>query len=235
MKTILIIGAGRSTSAMINYLEKQAFNYHWKIVVADKETEHLKNIVNDIVSVTNFDVKDDLCREDEIKRADLVISMLPVRFHKFVAKTCLKFSKNLLTASYEPADWKDFSNELEEKGLLFLNEMGVDPGLDHMSAKKIIDRLKNQGHELLCFETFTGGLVAPESDNNPWNYKISWNPRNVVLAGQGGPAKFRQEGKYKYIPYNRLFRRTELIEIKGFGKFEGYANRDSLKYINKYN
>ncbi|MBN2773028.1 MAG: saccharopine dehydrogenase NADP-binding domain-containing protein [Prolixibacteraceae bacterium] len=235
MKRILIIGAGRSTSAMIDYLEKQARKYSWNIVVADKNTEHLTHKVNEIISLSNFDIKDDLCREDEIKRADLVISMLPVRFHKFAAITCLKFSKSLLTASYEPAEWKEFEAELDEKGLLFLNEMGVDPGLDHMSAMKVINRLKAEGHELLGFETFTGGLVAPESDDNPWKYKISWNPRNVVLAGQDGPAKFRQEGKYKYIPYNRLFRRTEIIEIEGFGKFEGYANRDSLKYIEKYN
>ena len=113
--------------------------------------------------------------------------------------------------------------------------MGVDPGIDHMSAMRVINRIREQGHELLCFETFTGGLIAPESDNNPWNYKITWNPRNVVLAGQGGPARFIQEGTYKYIPYHRLFRRTEIIDIEGYGKFEGYANRDSLKYIEKYN
>ncbi len=235
MKTILIIGAGKSTSALIDYLGNQAIQNNWKIVVADKETAHLEAITNDRISVTGFDVKDDLCRENEIKNADLVISMMPVRFHKFVAQSCLKYAKNLLTASYEPADWKDIEPELTKKGILFLSEMGVDPGLDHMSAMQIIDRLKKQRHELLCFETFTGGLVAPESDDNPWHYKFSWNPRNVVLAGQDGPARFRQEGKYKYIPYNRLFRRTELIEIEGFGKFEGYANRDSLKYIDKYN
>jgi saccharopine dehydrogenase (NAD+, L-glutamate forming) len=112
--------------------------------------------------------------------------------------------------------------------------MGVDPGIDHMSAMRGIDRIREQGHELLCFESFTGGLIAPESDNNPWHYKITWNPRNVVLAGQGGPARFIQEGTYKYIPYHRLFRRTEVIDIEDFGKFEGYANRDSLKYIERY-
>jgi len=110
----------------------------------------------------------------------------------------------------------------------------VDPGIDHLSAMRVINRIRSEGHELQCFETFTGGLVAPESDNNPWHYKITWNPRNVVLAGQGGPARFIQEGTYKYIPYHRLFRRTEVIDIEDFGKFEGYANRDSLKYIEKY-
>ena len=141
----------------------------------------------------------------------------------------------MLTASYETKEIKAFEDEVNRKGLFFLNECGLDPGLDHMSAMKLIDRIKGQGHELLGFESFTGGLVAPESDDNPWHYKFSWNPRNVIVAGQEGPAKFIQNGKYKYIPYHRLFRRTELIDIEGYGQFEGYANRDSLKYIEKYN
>ena len=130
---------------------------------------------------------------------------------------------------------KKMRNEVKANNILFLNEMGLDPGLDHMSAMQILDRIRSAGHELLGFESFTGGLVAPESDNNPWHYKLSWNPANVVRAGQEGPAKFIQEGKYKYIPYNRLFRRIEIIEIDKYGKFEGYANRDSIKYIEKYN
>jgi len=161
--------------------------------------------------------------------------MLPARLHQVVALACLKFGKSLLTASYVSDELNDLDAEVKAKGLLFLNEMGVDPGIDHMSAMRLIDRVKHEGHAITDFESFTGGLVAPESDNNPWNYKFTWNPRNVVVAGQGGPAKFLQEGKYKYIPYNRLFRRTEVIDIEGFGKFEGYANRDSLKYIDKYN
>jgi saccharopine dehydrogenase-like NADP-dependent oxidoreductase len=99
---------------------------------------------------------------------------------------------------------------------------------------QVLDRIRDKGGEILLFESFTGGLVAPESDNNLWNYKFTWNPRNVVVAGQGGAAKFLQEGAYKYIPYNRLFRRTEFLEIDGYGRFEAYANRDSLKYQNVY-
>ncbi|HJX72501.1 MAG TPA: saccharopine dehydrogenase C-terminal domain-containing protein, partial [Bacteroidales bacterium] len=139
------------------------------------------------------------------------------------------------TASYVSQEISDMETNVKSQGILFLNEMGVDPGIDHMSAMQAIDRIKEQGHELLCFETFTGGLIAPESDNNPWHYKITWNPRNIVLSGQEGPACFIQEGTFKYIPYHRLFRRTEVIDIEGYGKFEGYANRDSLKYIDKYN
>jgi saccharopine dehydrogenase-like NADP-dependent oxidoreductase len=115
-----------------------------------------------------------------------------------------------------------------------MNEIGLDPGIDHMSAMKIIDDIREQGGKIILFESFCGGLVAPESDNNLWNYKFTWNPRNVVLAGQGGTAKFLHEGNYKYIPYNMLFRRTEFMEVEGYGRFEGYANRDSLKYRSVY-
>lgn len=126
------------------------------------------------------------------------------------------------------------NNKAIQKGLVFMNEIGVDPGIDHMSAMQVIDRIRSKGGKMLLFESFTGGLVAPESDTNLWNYKFTWNPRNVVLAGQGGAAKFIQENTYKYIPYHRLFRRTEFLDVDGFGRFEAYANRDSLKYQNVY-
>ena len=232
MQNILIFGAGRSSKSLIRYLADQAQQQKWKIRIADLQVD--EKISTPEIEYSVLNIRDEFARDAEVRTADLVISMLPARFHKLVAQSCLKFSKNLLTASYETPEMKAFEKEVEEKGLFFLNECGLDPGLDHMSAMKMIDEIKSQGNELLCFESFTGGLVAPESDNNPWNYKFSWNPRNVVLAGQGGPAQFIQNGKIKYIPYNRLFRRTELIDLKKYGMFEGYANRDSLKYIDQY-
>ncbi len=233
MKKILIIGAGRSSKILISYLKEHASQFKWKIRVADIQFKEVDQQNGIDYTVINF--QDEKERNEAIQNADLVISMLPARFHILVAKSCLKFSKNLLTASYESPEMKALEKEVKQKGLFFLNECGLDPGLDHMSAMKIINRIKNNGGKLLSFESFTGGLVASESDNNPWHYKFSWNPRNVVLAGQEGPAKFIQNGKYKYIPYSRLFRRTESIEIENYGWFEGYANRDSLKYIEKYN
>jgi saccharopine dehydrogenase-like NADP-dependent oxidoreductase len=137
---------------------------------------------------------------------------------------------NVITPSYVSEEMKELDGAAREAGVIIMNEIGVDPGIDHMSAKKILDEIAKKNGAIEYFESFTGGLVAPESDDNPWNYKFTWNPRNVVLAGQGGTAKFIQQGKYKYIPYNKLFRRTEIIEVEGHGKFEGYANRDSLKY-----
>jgi saccharopine dehydrogenase (NAD+, L-glutamate forming) len=233
MKNILIFGAGRSSHALIQYLTEHAQQHNWKITVVDSGEKYKGE--NAAVDYRQVNVTDEPVRDREVSEADLVISMLPARFHPLVALSCVKFSKNLFTASYESKELKTFEDEVNRKGLFFLNECGLDPGLDHMSAMKLIDRIKVEGHDLQSFESFTGGLVAPESDNNPWHYKFSWNPRNVVLAGQDGPAKFIQNGKYKYIPYNRLFRRTELIDIENYGLFEGYANRDSLKYIEKYN
>jgi saccharopine dehydrogenase-like NADP-dependent oxidoreductase len=233
MKNILIFGAGRSSHTLIQYLTEHARQFGWKITVADSGEKYAGE--NAEVHYRQVNVTDEPARDREVSEADLVISMLPARFHPLVAQSCVKFSKNLFTASYESKELKAFEDEVNQKRLFFLNECGLDPGLDHMSAMKLIDRIKVEGHDLQSFESFTGGLVAPESDNNPWHYKFSWNPRNVVLAGQDGPAKFIQNGKYKYIPYNRLFRRTELIDIENYGLFEGYANRDSLKYIEKYN
>lgn len=234
MKTIVIFGAGRSSSSLISYMVDTSAQNGWKLIIADQVVSHLQHKFSGLIEIISADITDGEVRDQLVSKADLVISLLPVKLHLLVARSCLQFSKNFLTASYVSSDMKLLEPEIKKRGLLFLNEMGLDPGIDHMSAMRVIDRIKGEGHELLCFESFTGGLVAPESDDNPWNYKFSWNPRNVVLAGQEGPAKFRQEGKYKYIPYNRLFRRTELIEIENFGKFEGYANRDSLKYVEQY-
>ena len=235
MKRILIIGAGRSSSTLIRYLEENSRKYGWEISVGDHDLQNAQARVSVASRAIALDVFDEKLLDEEIRNADVVVSMLPARFHPLVALACLKYSKSMLTASYVSSEIAEMEVRVKSQGIIFLNEMGVDPGIDHMSAMRVINRIREAAHELLCFETFTGGLIAPESDNNPWHYKITWNPRNVVLAGQGGPARFIQEGTYKYIPYHRLFRRTEVIDIEGYGKFEGYANRDSLKYIEKYN
>src|SRR5512133_501960 len=234
MKNIFILGAGRSTSVLFEYLKKHAARYNWQITIADRIFQEEKKSES-FLRTMPMDVFDEEALNNEVSKADLVISMLPAMFHPVVARSCLKYRRSMLTASYVSQEMSEMDAQVKSQGLLFLNEMGVDPGIDHMSAMRVINRIRSEGHQLLCFETFTGGLIAPECDNNPWHYKITWNPRNVVLAGQGGPARFIQEGRYKNIPYHRLFRRTEVIDIEGYGKFEGYANRDSLKYIEKYN
>jgi saccharopine dehydrogenase-like NADP-dependent oxidoreductase len=237
MKTILVIGAGLSSSSLIRYFLENAEQENWEVRVVDQDLELVKRKIggHSRAVALSFNALDPAERRPEIAKADLVISMLPAQFHIEVALDCIELKTNLITPSYVSAEMKKLSDEAEKAGIIILNEIGVDPGIDHMSAKKIIDEIESKGGELTIFESFTGGLIAPESDDNPWNYKFTWNPRNVVLAGQGGAAKFIQEGKYKYIPYNKLFRRTEIIEIEGLGKFEGYANRDSLSYRSVYN
>lgn len=236
MGNILVIGSGRSTYSLIKYLKEYTESNGGLLTVVDKEitgiskhflpTEHLRLKTTDILNEDE--------REAEISNADIVVSMLPASMHTLVAKSCIKHKKNMVTASYISKELKELEPEVKAAGITIINEIGVDPGIDHLSAKKVIDELKSKQQELIGFETFTGGLVSPEFDNNPWNYKFTWNPQNVVTAGQGGAVKFIQEGTYKYIPYHKLFRRTELIDIEGYGKFEGYANRDSLKYRSVY-
>lgn len=236
MRKILILGAGRSSSSLIKYLLEKSLEENLKIILADLSLENAlaKTQNHPNAQAIALDINNNFQRQEIIKSVDLVISMLPAFMHLDVAKDCLAFDKNLVTASYISPEMNALHNEVKEKGLIFLNECGLDPGIDHMSAIKVIDEIKESGGKMLLFESFCGGLVAPESDNNLWNYKFTWAPRNVVLAGQGGVSKFIQEGKYKYIPYQKLFRRTEFMEIEGFGKFEGYANRDSLKYRSIY-
>ena len=236
MKNILIIGAGKSSSALIKYLLNKIEEESLFLTIGDIATENaeklLKNHKNTKAII--LDVFDKKQREEQIVKADIVISMLPARFHLDVAKDCITFGKHMVTASYVSDEMKALDSLAKEKGLVFMNEIGLDPGIDHMSAMQVIDKIKDAGGKMLLFESFCGGIVAPESDTNLWNYKFTWNPRNVVLAGQGGAAMFIQEGTYKYIPYNKLFRRSEFLEVNGSGKFEAIANRDSLKYRSVY-
>ena len=236
MRKILVIGSGKSTSYLIKYLLDKSETEKLFITIGDIDIKHANHLIKDHKNAKAIllDVFDTNSRSKAIKDADIIISMLPARFHIDVAKDCILYGKNMVTASYISPEMEPLNQEAITKGLIFMNEIGVDPGIDHMSAMQVIDRIRAKGGKLILFESFTGGLVAPESDNNLWNYKFTWNPRNVVVAGQGGAAKFLQEGTFKYIPYHRLFRRTEFLEIDGFGRFEVYANRDSLKYQSVY-
>lgn len=235
-RKILIIGAGRSASSLIKYLLDKSDKENLEVIIADISLENANKLAKNHPNSTTItlDIFNEEQRKSEIQKSDIVVSMLPASLHMEVAKDCLFYRKNLVTASYISKELKALHGEVVKKGLIFMNEIGLDPGIDHMSAMQVIDRIKNMGGKVILFESFTGGLVAPESDTNLWNYKFTWNPRNVVLAGQGGVAKFIQEGKYKYIPYHQLFRRTEFLEIEGYGRFEAMANRDSLNYRDIY-
>lgn len=236
MRNILVIGAGKSSSFLLKYLLDKAETESLYITVGDINIDNTKSLIGNSPNAKAIllDIFDKTSRTEAVKNSNIVVSMLPARFHIEVAKDCIQFGKHMVTASYVSKEMQALHDDAIAKGLVLMNEIGVDPGIDHMSAMQVIDGIRAKGGKMILFESFTGGLVAPESDNNLWNYKFTWNPRNVVVAGQGSAAKFLQENAYKYIPYHRLFRRTEFLDIEGFGRFEAYANRDSLKYQSVY-
>lgn len=235
MKHILVIGAGRSSSYLIDYLINHSETENWFVTVADMDEKlaYSRTKGRPKSACISFNVFNEAQRRDEISKADLVISMLPASMHGDVAKDCLQLNKHLATASYVSAEMRELHNEAKQKKLIFMNEVGLDPGIDHASAMKIIDEVHEQGGKIKIFKSYCGGLVAPESNDNPWGYKFSWNPRNVVVAGQS-TALFRLQGKQSFIPPSRIFSQIEKVNIDSCGSFDGYANRDSLSYIEPY-
>ena len=235
MKRILVVGAGLSATSLIEYLLNKSEENDWDVVVADYDFNLAQQKINNHSRgiAIHFDVFDVEQRNDAIRQADIVVSMLPASMHVLLAEDCVIQGVNMITASYVSDKIKALDERAKEKGVLLLNEIGLDPGIDHLSAKNIIDDIQAKGGEITLFKSFCGGLVAPEYDDNPWNYKFTWNPRNVVLAGKG-TAQFIRNNQPKFIAYNKLFRRTELIEVLNEGQFEGYANRDSLSYREIY-
>jgi saccharopine dehydrogenase-like NADP-dependent oxidoreductase len=236
MRKILLIGAGRSSSYLIKYFLDHASKENWSLTVADVSEDAAKSRIGNHPAATGigFDINNEEQRRRRIGEADLVVSMLPANMHFPVALECLRQKKSLVTASYVSQEMQEINNEVTAAGLLFMNECGLDPGIDHMSAMEVIDDIHSKGGSIHSFRSYTGGLVAPESNDNPWGYKFSWNPRNVILAGQG-TAKYIENGNYKYIPYNRLFMDIQKISVDDQGEYDGYANRDSLSYRKLYN
>lgn len=236
MKTILLFGSGRSATSLIKYLIDRTKELQYTLLIADQSIDSIQQKIANNPNTKAFalDIHNEEERANLIQQADVVISMMPAFLHPIIAKDCLKYKKHLVTASYISKELTEMNEEVKANGLVFMNECGLDPGIDHMSAMKVLDEIREKGGNPVHFESFCGGLVAPESDDNVWNYKFSWNPRNVVVAGQGGAAKFLQQGTYKYIPYHRLFKRTEFLDVEGYGRFEAYANRDSLSYREAY-
>jgi saccharopine dehydrogenase-like NADP-dependent oxidoreductase len=235
MKKVLLFGAGKSATVLIDYLLSNARQCQWKLTVVDANLQLVKDKLKDSVygQAASFDVMDYNSRHPFIQQSDIVISMLPPVLHREVAKDCLLFSKHLLTASYIDEDLRQIAPEIKEKNLLFLCEMGLDPGIDHMSAMKLVDEINARGGKITSFQSHCGGLVAPESDDNPWHYKISWNPRNIVLAGKAG-AHYRENGEEKRIRYENLFDPSNRVMVPGIGNLSWYANRDSLSYTSLY-
>jgi saccharopine dehydrogenase-like NADP-dependent oxidoreductase len=235
MQNILLFGAGKSATVLIGYLIKNSLEENWKLTVVDADLKLAQSKIGNAIraSAVSFDIRNADERIKHIKHADIVISLLPPALHYLVAQDCVNCNKNLLTASYVDENIQNLKPEIEKKKLLFLGEMGLDPGIDHMSAMKAIDSIIAKGGKIISFKSHCGGLVAPESDDNPWHYKISWNPRSVVLAGKAG-AHFKENGKEIKLPYEELFTAERMVEIPGIGTLSWYPNRDSLSYSEKY-
>lgn len=235
MKHILLFGAGKSATVLIDYLVENAITENWEIVIADADLKLAESKAGNFsfTKAVSFDINDEKERTKHIKHSHLVISMLPPSLHILVAKDCIRFRKNLLTASYADHEMNLLAADIEKNNLLFLCEMGLDPGIDHMSAMRIIDTIRDRGGKITSFKSHCGGLVAPESDDNPWHYKISWNSRNIVTAGKSG-AVFLEEGIEKKVEYADLFTTDRYVDIPDTGFFCWYPNRDSLNYISLY-
>jgi saccharopine dehydrogenase-like NADP-dependent oxidoreductase len=235
MKTILLFGAGKSATVLINYLLENSISENWKIVVVDADLKLAQSKIGGAKNALaiSFDINNSDERARHIRHADIIISLLPPSLHFEVAKDCVKHHKNLLTASYVDTELKKLVPEIEKNKLLFLCEMGLDPGIDHMSAMQLIDDIHSKGGKITSFKSHCGGLVAPESDDNPWHYKISWNPRNIIMAGKAG-AHFREDGKEIDLAYEELFIPDRMVNIPEIGFLSWYPNRDSLGYTPLY-
>ncbi len=235
MKKILLFGAGKSASCLIDYLVKESAVHDWRLTVADGNLAlaQSKTAGATHANAVAVQVENDGERRVLVQDADIVISLLPPALHFFVAKDCIEFGRNLLTASYVDEKIKKLGTEIKNKQLFFLCEMGLDPGIDHMSAMELIHRIREKGGKISSFRSHTGGLIAPESDDNPWHYKISWNPRNVVMAGAAG-AVYKEHNEIRNIPYASLFGDCGKVELPGTGVLAWYPNRDSLSYIPVY-
>lgn len=235
MKKIILFGAGKSATCLIDYLKEQCVKYDFQVTVidADYRTALFKVGNSNQVKADTFDINDEAAREKWIPGADLVISLLPPALHILVAKDCIRFKKPLLYASYISPEMRTLENDIKNAGVLFMGEMGLDPGIDHMSAMKMLDAVRAEGGKILSFKGYCGALMAPGSDDNPWKYKISWNPMNVVLAGKDG-ASYKEDGKTVEVPYEKLYEKDSTIDFHEIGKMAFYPNRDSLHYAALY-
>lgn len=235
MLTILVAGAGKSSIYLIHYLLTHAPRNKWKIVVADGDGNAIAEKINGspLAEAAVIDITSASEREPLVQRADIVISLMPPHLHIYLAKDCLKYKKNLITSSYISDEMREMDQAVKNAGLMFMCEMGLDPGIDHMTANKIIHSIQRVAGAITCFKSYCGGLIAPESDNNPWHYKFSWNPKNIITAGLGG-AKYLHNGKHVEMPYEKIFDHNKKIKVADLGMLAYYPNRDSLKYLDIY-
>lgn len=236
-KHILLFGAGKSASVLIDYLKQVCEQENWQATIVDFDKKVVEEKVGNhiLVKAQQLNISNEVeARNNLIAHADIVVSLLPPNLHYTIALDCLRLHKNLLTASYVDEQIQKHSQEIYKNGLLFLYEMGLDPGIDHLSAMQLIDNLKSKGAEITSFKSHCGGLVAPESNNNPWGYKISWNPKNVVMAGSAG-ALYQEKGSMvKLQNAHEVFKIEHSLSVNHHEEYGFYPNRDSLSYMETY-
>ena len=236
MRNILVIGAGRSSTSLINYLLEEAKNHQWFVTVADVDPEVALAKVDGHPNGrgTWLDVLKPNDRKDLMMRADVVVSLLPPQLHYRVARDCIQYNKHLVTSAYVNRDLYRLNPEVVNSPLYFMGNMGLDPAFEVMAGKKTVDEIITKGGKISSYRSFVGGLIAPESEgDNPWKYKFTWNPRNMIISGQG-ISQYQIRGKYKYMSYDRLFKNPVMIDVPELGEMESYANRDSLLFRKEY-
>jgi saccharopine dehydrogenase (NADP+, L-glutamate forming)/spermidine synthase len=232
MKKILILGAGLVAKPLVRYLLNQP---DFKVEVASRTVSKAVKLIDNHPDgeAKELNLKDEEGLKKEVAGSDLVISMVPYGFHPKVAKYCIDFGKHMVTTSYVSEVMQNLDDQAKRANILILNEVGLDPGIDHMEAMRIIHEVEEKGGKIQSFTSYCGGLPAPEANTNPFGYKFSWSPIGVLLAGKNS-AQYQKDSRQIFIPAEDLFKDPSLIDIEGLGEFEGYPNRNSLPYIQLY-
>jgi saccharopine dehydrogenase (NADP+, L-glutamate forming) len=232
MKKVLVLGAGLVSRPHVRYLLNVP---DLEVTVASRTVSKAEALIQDHPRgrALALNVDDETTLEELIRHTDLAVSMLPYVHHPKVAALCVRHGKHMVTTSYVKDAMRALDGAARERGVILMNEIGVDPGIDHMSAMKVIHDVERRGGKVTSFDSWCGGLPAPEASDNPFGYKFSWSPRGVLLAGKN-PARFLKDGQLVEIPGEQLFEHFWEVEIQGLGSFECYPNRDSLPYMETY-
>jgi saccharopine dehydrogenase (NADP+, L-glutamate forming) len=231
MQKVLVLGAGLVARPLVQYLLDKGY----EVVCASRTVTKAEALIGDHPhgKAHTLDLGDEARLQEFIAACDLAISLVPPPLHPTVARHCLALGKPMVTTSYVSPEMAALDDEARQKGLLILNEIGVDPGIDHMSAMRIIDDVKSRGGTITAFKSYCGGLPAPQHNDNPFGYKFSWAPRGVLVASRNG-AQYLQDGRTVTVEPMRLFRDMHILQVPGFGDFEAYPNRDSVSYRSVY-
>jgi saccharopine dehydrogenase-like NADP-dependent oxidoreductase len=235
VKQILVIGAGRSSPYLIARLLEMSAEYDWFVTVGDVDQSLAEDRVREHPrgAAIHFDVNDEALRSTQIDNADVVINMLSPVYQDLVAWDCVNQGRHMLSVSYRDQALRDLDQDAKRKGLLILSELGLDPGLDHMSTMKLISEVRSKGGRIVSFESYGSGIPAVGESHNPFNYVITWNPRNVVMSSEHG-AQYMEDGKIKIVPFHHVFHHTWPVEVDGVGTLEAYPNRDSMSYMETF-